>query len=857
MPLSLSHSPHSTLRILLRLSRANMTTITAVTYLTASSLPQLPFNLSLFFRGYLFILSTQFATHFLGELHDLASDKLNIHATPLTGGSRVLTAHPKYLSLTRRAAFVTMCFSAALIAFALPDNARLVAAVMLALALAYTTPPFKLNHRALGELDAAYITSALVPYFGATVQGALSGRFPFYDASLALLIIPPTLVKFGLFLMLNLADRRADWAGGKITLAVLLGDRASIRLYTVCMAVAYVAVVAISVCAEGWERWGALFVMPTLWFGWRIVRALLRHVPYRLDPFLGPVLLHSTFMVWSVLVHALVGGKVGVPQIVIATVFLCITMWNVRKGKGRMKKRDAEEESKAGERDVVVKVGNSARIPRAGRENSTREVEGAETGDGDEDLLSAAEEGVAAGNEQCTDVSRDIVIVGGGVGGLVAAAALSKMGMSVIVLERRTSAEQAEAGADLALWPGAISVLKGLGVAEEFFQRDCFPLETVCMCNMDFSRIGEGGSATVLKVIDMAEVTEGTGEKFVLVTRQRLMDAIRGAVPEGLVVYAIDVLDVVEDEENNCAYTKFSAGTNANLPVEFVESHAAYCIKSRVVIAADGARSRLKAHVSPTHGGADAVRFCGEVCYRGVLDSADSGETGHLDGVALQRDAREKVTSLFPDQPTDCTMRINYGAGLRSSFGYMSADGEVAYWWVKVQMEQMPQSRGKLKVCNWPEPLKTLHDITTPSAFYMHPVEDSAPLPKWSTPRVVLVGDAAHVVTPNMGQGACLATEDAFVLAIELVKYWKWPDGHLEAFYNYERSRRPYAETVAAEARRQLFLGQLQSRLAVYLREMLLRLVPAGILQNKLKRNNFPVKPYLDEFREAAKQAMK
>lgn len=688
------------------------------------------------------------------------------------------------------------------------------------------------------------------------MQGASSGRFPFYDPSLALLVIPPTLVKFCLFLLLNLADRRADWAGGKITLAVLLGDRASVRLYACCMAMAYVAVVAISVCAEGWQRWGALFVMPSLWLGWRIVRALLRHVPYHLDPFLGHVLLHSTVMVWSVLVHAFVGGKVGVTEMVIASIFLGITVWNVLSGKGRVKKEDAEEERTVDRRNAVVKMDNPKRIPLVGRANSTEGVRGTETDDCDVDLLLAAEERVAGGNERRSDVSRDIVIVGGGVGGLVAAAALSKMGMSVIVLERRASAEQAEGGADLALWPGAIAVLKTLGVAGEFFERDCFPLETVCMCNMDFSKIGEGGSATILKVIDMAKVTEGTGENFVLVTRQRLMDAIRGTVPEGLVVYGVDVLDIEEDEENSCVHTKFSARTRANLPIEFVEGQTAGSIRSRVVIAADGARSQLRAHVSPTHGGADAVRFCGEVCYRGVLNLAESGETGHLDDVALRSDARGNVTSLFPDQPAGRTMRINYGAGLRSSFGYMSADGEVAYWWVKVQMERMPQNRGKLEACNWPEPLKTLHDITPPSSFYMHPIEDSASLPKWSTPRVVLVGDAAHVVTPNMGQGACLATEDAFVLATELVRYWKWPDGHLEAFYNYERSRRRYAEAVAAEARKQLFLGQLQSRPAVYLRELLLKLVPAGILQKTLKKNNFPVQVYLDQFREAAKQAI-
>jgi 2-polyprenyl-6-methoxyphenol hydroxylase-like FAD-dependent oxidoreductase len=43
--------------------------------------------------------------------------------------------------------------------------------------------------------------------------------------------------------------------------------------------------------------------------------------------------------------------------------------------------------------------------------------------------------------------------------------------------------------------------------------------------------------------------------------------------------------------------------------------------------------------------------------------------------------------------------------------------------------------------------------------------------------------DACHAVTPNNGQGACMAIEDAFVLAVLLRQYWHQPDGHVEAFY--------------------------------------------------------------------------
>lgn len=57
---------------------------------------------------------------------------------------------------------------------------------------------------------------------------------------------------------------------------------------------------------------------------------------------------------------------------------------------------------------------------------------------------------------------------------------------------------------------------------------------------------------------------------------------------------------------------------------------------------------------------------------------------------------------------------------------------------------------------------------------------------RWSSSNITLLGDACHPATPNNGQGACMAIEDAFVLATLLAEYWDKPDGHVEAFYLYE-----------------------------------------------------------------------
>lgn len=665
-----------------------------------------------------------------------------------------------------------------------------------------------LNHRAFGELDAVLITSVLVPILSVSVQQS-SVR----SLHLLLLILPPAFAKLSLFLLLNQADRRPDYAGGKVTLPVILGDSRTATLHRSCMHACYATLALIIIYAISSNQFvvasAGICMAFSASMGYRIVN-LLRNMPYRLDHVLPHALLHSTMIMWGMLFHALViriprDGIVSFP-VLVAGLLGGLTMRAFRK-------RPAKTDVEAGVVEDPME-----------NDDATEPVNGGGEFAGDTNGLTSAKAFVdTAVRKEDVIISCDVTVIGGGVAGLVAATTLRRMGLSVAVLERR-SVNDVDEGADLALWPGAITILKTFGVPDEFFDEECFPLDTVHMCNMDFSN----GVAKILKTIDMGAVTSGTGEHFVLVPRQKLMSALLEIVPEGVIMYDCSVVDIVESEEKE----------NVTVSYDHTRTRERRSLTSSVAIGADGARSRVRKLVSSEYGGEDAIRYCGEVCYRGILELS-----------SMSSEERANVESLFPDRATDHTMRINYGAGLRSSFGYMTADGNTAFWWVKLITPSIPE-RSKLKECPWPEPLRSLHDLTPVDMFYMHPIEDSKSLPKWCGSRVVLIGDAAHVVTPNMGQGACLAAEDAFVLAVELAKHWKWPDGHLEAFYRYEFCRKPYAEGVATEARKQLFLGQLQAWPLVQMREWLLRVVPETVLTKTLRKNNFDVGSYVEEFRE-------
>lgn len=831
-------------RLVWRLSRAKLTVISAVTHLCAAIIctsPSLtsnsdvpPFSLQRYLSSWLFIIVTQFTTHFFGEVYDKASDELNIHATPLTGGSRVLVQNKLGTRFTLGLAIFTCAISLTIATFIVPSPARQLAYVMLCLALAYTVPPIILNHRALGELDASFITSVLVPHFSAVSQGAVP-LFPLVAPSMQLLVIPPTLVKISLFIVLNEADRRPDWATGKVTLPVVLNGRRTAKLHAVLMALAYISAILIILkqtflVSSPQPEWRHLIALPILsvpaFHAWRLARSLFPTPPYRMDALISPTLFHSTLLVWSILAHSLLvslpSRGLFEPYIPFILMLGWFTFGNlifikVRSRLSSKKDQDASSHS-------VADSGQDEDVERPITQGENASFDSSRA------KKFASPHTTKRSSEGGFNYTHDVVIVGGGIGGLVSAITLHKLGIRPIVLERRREQDFAS-GADLALWPGAIAILQKLGIPRAFFTSTCYPLHTVLMCNMAFNNDGSPPTAEVLKTIDMKEVTADTPHNFVLVARQRLMGAIKQLLPPDLIVYQASVISVDESEDPpgvSVTYELLDKGVKLTQTVT-----------GRISIGADGARSLAREHVTAACGspGSGKPEFCNEVTYRGVLDVSNASSDSTSSTI------KERLTTMLPDGPDAAVMRINYGGGFRSSFGYMSADGNVAYWWVKKAATERPVYRGKLETCDWPYPLNVLHDLTPDHAFYLHATEEAPPSPRWSSNRVALVGDAAHVMTPNMGQGACLATEDAFILCVLLRRYWGEPDGHIEAFYQYEFVRKTFTES-----RGQTYGRKFSRLIGVWIREALLKRIPASLFTKILRKNNFPVNSYVEIF---------
>ena len=191
-----------------------------------------------------------------------------------------------------------------------------------------------------------------------------------------------------------------------------------------------------------------------------------------------------------------------------------------------------------------------------------------------------------------------------------------------------------------------------------------------------------------------------------------------------------------------------------------VELENGECVDYDVVVGADGIHSRVRT----SRFGPVALRYSGATCWRGLAEHDG-------DGGLVER----------------------WGRGLR--FGSVPLGHGTTYWFACATAPaggrdgSDPLSELTQRFADF-EPIVGELLKATPTIL-RHDLVDIAPLPRWTDGVVTLLGDAAHAMTPNLGQGAGQAIEDAVVLASVLTR-----NGPVEpALAAYEASRRPRATT--------------------------------------------------------------
>jgi len=132
----------------------------------------------------------------------------------------------------------------------------------------------------------------------------------------------------------------------------------------------------------------------------------------------------------------------------------------------------------------------------------------------------------------------------------------------------------------------------------------------------------------------------------------------------------------------------------------------------------------------------------------------------------------------------------------------------------------------------WHEPVEELIEASEESSILRNDIYDRDPLKRWSEGLVTLLGDAAHPMTPNLGQGACQAIEDAIVLAASL-KHSKNVESGLR---EYECRRIPRTAEIVLQSRGLGEIAQWENPFACGLRNLAIRAMPDVLARKQIER---------------------
>ncbi|HKA71670.1 MAG TPA: FAD-dependent monooxygenase [Xanthobacteraceae bacterium] len=350
-----------------------------------------------------------------------------------------------------------------------------------------------------------------------------------------------------------------------------------------------------------------------------------------------------------------------------------------------------------------------------------------------------------------------VAVIGAGIGGLTAAAALRAQSFDVVVHER--AAELGEVGAGLQLGPNAVKVLRALGLEDALKRRACEPVNILSLAwDTGTLRFREP-----LKAVAAAQF----GAPYLTVHRADLHRLLCGKLANNAVRLAAQCIGVAT--RGGQAVATFADGST---------------IEADVIIGADGINSVARECLL----GPQPARYTQQMAWRCLVPIACVPT--RVNDVAIGRD--EYVGWIGPEGHVICYP-------IRRGETYNIFAGHVSEQWVD-ESWVVPSSVAELLAgfAGWNDALLTM--LGHVEQCFKWGIRDRDPLPYWTQGRVALLGDAAHPMMPTLAQGAAMALEDAFAVARNLARH---RDDLERGLQLYERERLPRARAVQLQARQQ------------------------------------------------------
>jgi 2-polyprenyl-6-methoxyphenol hydroxylase-like FAD-dependent oxidoreductase len=368
-------------------------------------------------------------------------------------------------------------------------------------------------------------------------------------------------------------------------------------------------------------------------------------------------------------------------------------------------------------------------------------------------------------------------IIGGGIAGLCTALALQKIGINAEIFEAAPRFEPV--GAGLALAANAIKGFQRLGMAQEVIA------EGNCL---DGFHIFDAQGRLINRT-DSRAMSEKYGLDNFVIHRANLHQVLLRHLPATV---------LHPNKKATHVHLSVSGAT-----VHFLDGdHRTF----DHVLVADGINSSIRQQLVPSA----TPRYAGYTCWRAIIDNPG-------------------FESIYASETWGKAGRV----------GWTPLKNNKIYWFACINAPQNSPAMKAMRVedlerhfKDYHFPIPDLFSHTKPEQLLWHDLFDVAPIDQFAFQNLLLLGDAGHATTPNMGQGACQAVEDAVVFADELAKDF---DFNLAA-KRFETRRRPRTHWITSQSR---FLGevaQTQNPLFIGARNFALRHLPAWVNEKQLEK---------------------
>jgi 2-polyprenyl-6-methoxyphenol hydroxylase-like FAD-dependent oxidoreductase len=370
-----------------------------------------------------------------------------------------------------------------------------------------------------------------------------------------------------------------------------------------------------------------------------------------------------------------------------------------------------------------------------------------------------------------------ILIAGGGIGGLTLGCALSHARKPFRIFER--AVEIRPVGAGIALSPNAFQALAHIAM-DDRVRRCGWDMEVAELCN------SKG------RILIRAPVPKVAGGLTKAMTRTNLHQALIEGLGANL--------------EMGRAVQSYQS-KHGGVRVRMADGEE---IEAELLVGADGLHSSVRRAMR----GNETLRYSGQTSWRGLVT-----------GVELQQ--QHVVTE-------------SWGPGER--FGIVPLGADHVYWFAvvnapagerdKIDVRRELQSR----FAGWHKPIEQLLAMTPTDQIIRTDIFDRPPISTWVDGRALLLGDAAHPMTPNLGMGACQAIEDAVVLSHALST-----EPNIEAaLLRYQTRRIPRANSFVNRCFRFGQVAHASNPLLRWLRDQTIRtfsLLPHRLISSSMARD--------------------